>query len=313
LLQERTVGNVELRQFRYFVAVAEEAHFGKAASRLRIAQPGLSQQIKKLERSVGAQLLIRDPRGVKLTGPGRAFLEQARLTLELADRAVASARLAERGKKGLLRVGTPALGVPPVADTVLQVFAERFPNVEVELHPLFHPQLIDAVSTHSLDVAIVLSPFKAVEPPLGYLQLGRFELMAVLPEGHRLAELERLPRADLLDEPFLDWPRNMNPELVDHIHRVVFGTVEHPRSVEIPELEEARRFAQVANGRGIAITAVPGQVERHIPGIVFRPIEEPTPFIEYGVAWASTRTSPFVPAFLDVARGFVETVGLAPR
>lgn len=298
------MGSVELRQFRYFVAVAEERHFGRAAARLHIAQPGLSQQIKRLERAVGAQLLLRGPRGVELTEAGQAFLDQARLSLELADRAVASALQAERGKKGLLRVGAPALAIPPVAQSLLREFGTRFPDVEVEIHPAFHPQLLESLRTHALDVAIVLSPFRSVDPAPRFMPLGTLELMVVLPVGHRLTGLERVPRSELLTEPFLDWPRTVNPELIDHVHALLFETGEHPRSVPISELDEARRFALVAEGRGIttAVLGLPG--EHHTPGVVLRQFEEPVPFIEYGVAWASTQSSPYVPDFLDVARSF---------
>lgn len=299
------MGSVELRQFRYFVAVAEERHFGRAAARLHIAQPGLSQQIKRLERAVGAQLLVRDPRGVELTEAGTAFLEQARLSLDLADRAVASALLAERGKKGLLRVGVPAIAIPPVGRAVLQEFGARFPGVEVEIYPAFHPKLIEDLSTHALDVAIVLPPFRAVEPAPRFMLLGRLELLVVVPVGHRLAGLERVPRSELLTEPFLDWPRTVNPELIDHVRALLFGTGEHPLSVPISELHEARRFALVAEGRGIT-TAVdlglPG--EQRAPGVVLRPFEEPVPYLEYGVAWTSAQSSPCVADFLDVARCF---------
>jgi DNA-binding transcriptional LysR family regulator len=302
-----TVGTVELRQFRYFVAVAEERHFGRAAKRLRIAQPGLSQQIKKLERSVGVELLVRGPRGVQLTPAGAAFLEQARLVLETADRAVATALQAERGKKGGLRLGTPSIGLPPLGEKALQEFAGRHPDVEIEMHPRFQRELIDGISTHALDLAIVVAPFKEVDPPPRYLQLGTNELEVVLPEGHRLAELERVPRSELLEEPFLDWPRSINPELIDHVHRLLFGVLDHPRVVTIPELQDSRRIMHVAEGRGLSIRVRPPGAEVKIPGVDVRRFEEPVPVFGYGVAWAATHSSPVVEAFIDVAREFADT------
>jgi DNA-binding transcriptional LysR family regulator len=298
------VANVELRQFRYFIAVAEELHFGKAAERLHIAQSGLSQQIGKMERVLDAQLFTRDRRrGVQLTEAGRAFLDQARLTVELADRAVESVNRAERGKWSLLRVGTPILGMPPLAGRLLQAFRDRFPDVDVELHPRLISELIDRICTFALDVALVIAPFKAVDPPPRYQQLGSYELVAAVPEGHRLATLERIPRSELLTEPFIEGPRNVNPELTDHIHRILFGELEHPRRVEVAELEEARRLALVANGTGIAATVTSPGGERHAPGVVFRRFEERLPLISYGVAWSDeVQASSFVHAFVDVAR-----------
>jgi len=155
-------------------------------------------------------------------------------------------------------------------------------------------------------VAILLSPFKSVEPPLRYVQLGTFELSAIVPEGHRLAELERVPRSELLEEPVLGWPRSIDPEMIDHIYRVLFGTAKHPTTVDISDLEEARRYEHVANGEGIAIAVLPPGMERQAPGIVFRRFEEPVPLIGYGVAWAS-HTLPVADPFLDVATEFADS------
>ena len=301
------MANVELRQFRYFIAVAEELHFGKAAERLRIAQSGLSQQIGKLERALNARLFTRDRRtGVQLTEAGRAFLDQARLTVELADRAVASAVLAERGRSALLKMGTPILGIPVAAETLLREFELLHPNIEVEIHPRLNPDLIEGISNHALDVAVVLSPFRSVEPPPRYQQLGTFELVVIAPEGHRWTGLERVPRRELLQEPFLDWPRNIDPEMIDHIHRVVFGVTRHPRALSVPEIEDARRLERVANGKGFAIAVLPPGPERRAPGVVFRPVEEPTPLVGYGIVWSQDHPSQAVEAFLDVARGFAD-------
>ena len=291
---------VDLRQFRYFVAVAEERHFGRAAANLHIAQSGLSQQILKLERSVGVQLLVRDRRGVEITEAGEAFLDYARLTLELADRAVQSAQLAEHGKTGSLRVGTTVIGMPPKAEQVLETFGERFPDVDVDLRPRLTSELIDGISTFSLDVAIVFAPFKSVDPPPRYQELGSHELVAAVPAGHRLAKLKRVPRAELLKEPFIEAPRNVNPELSDYIHQTLFGEIPHPQRVEVPLVEEARRLDLIAEGKGVGIAVIHPGLER--PGVVFRPLDEDTQPLRYGVAWSAIQASPTIDDFLSIAR-----------
>jgi DNA-binding transcriptional LysR family regulator len=305
---EPKMPSVDFRQFRYFITVAEELHFGRAAERLHIAQSGLSQQILKLERSVGVQLLSRDRRGVELTEAGRVFLDHARQAVELADRAITSPHLAERGKRGSLRVGTTILGMPPMAGAVLQAFEDRFPDVEVDLRPRLISELIDGISTYALDVAVVVSPFKAVDPPPRYQQLGTYELVAAVPEGHRLAKLERVPRAELLAETLIEGPRNINPVLTDHLHQLLFGEIEHPQRLEVAELEEARRLEFVAEGRGIGITGTPPGVERQAPpGVVFRPLDENTPSIGYGVVWSATQTSLFLEPFIEIASDFAKS------
>jgi DNA-binding transcriptional LysR family regulator len=128
----------------------------------------------------------------------------------------------------------------------------------------------------------------------------------MLPETHRLADLERVPRRELLGEPFLDWPRNIDPELIDHIHRLLFGASDHPRSLSVSELEEARRLQRVANGEGFGIAVVPPGPEYHAPGVAFRRIEEPTPTVGYGLAWSSGHPSPVVGSFVEVAKGFAD-------
>jgi DNA-binding transcriptional LysR family regulator len=304
------VANVDFRQFRYFITVAEELHFGRAAERLHIAQSGLSQQILKLERSIGVQLLSRDRRGVQLTEAGRIFLDHARQAVELADRAMASPHLAEGGKRGSLRVGTTILGMPPMAGRLLQAFEDRFPDVEVELRPRLISELIDGVSTYALDVAVVVSPFKSVDPPPRYQQLGTYELVAAVPEGHRLAKLERIPRSELLTETFIEGPRNINPDLFDHIHRILFGELEPPLRLEVADLEEARRLEHVAEGRGIGLTGTPPGVQHQaLPGVVFRPLDEDTPPLGYGVAWSATQTSPFLESFIEIAREVADSEG----
>ena len=113
---------------------------------------------------------------------------------------MASVNLASHGKRAVLKVGTTVLAMPPMAGAVLRAFEDRFPDVAVELHPRLISELIDGISTFALDVAVVLFPFKSVDPPPRYQELGTYELVAAVPEGHRLAKLERVPRSELLTE-----------------------------------------------------------------------------------------------------------------
>ena len=296
------MSTVDLRQFRYFIAVADERHFGRAAARLHIAQSGLSQQILKLERAIGAQLLIRDRRRVEVTEAGEAFLDYARLTLELADRAVESAKLTERGTRGVLRVGTPLLGVPPTERTI-RTFQERFPDVSVEPVPDLTPRLIDGIVTYSLDVALVVSPFKSVDPPPRYEQLGAYELVALVGKGHRLAKLERVPRAELLKEPFLEWPRRLNPEILGHMHRLLFGESEHPQAEEMAQPGVGPRLESVASGEKVTVVPRPPNIDDFLSaGVEVRRLDEPAPLIDHGVVWGRRQVSPYVDAFVEVAR-----------
>jgi DNA-binding transcriptional LysR family regulator len=296
--------SIELRQFRYFAAVAEERHFGRAAERLEIAQPGLSHQIKGLERSLGVPLFVRDKRGVELTEAGLTLLEHARLVLELADRAVESTRLAVHGKKGILKVGTPAGGIHPLGNDLLRLFQEHTPEAQVDVHPGYVPQSLDAMTRHELDVAIVLVPFDRPDS-MRYLKLGDVELQLAVPEEHRLATLERVPRTELLREPFLDWPRSMNPPLIDALHRSLFGDATHPDAVELADVMEVSRLLAVAEGRGIAVALFPSVAELQIPRVVFRPMDPP-PHLEYGIAWLDNNASTFMASFVDLARDLTQ-------
>jgi DNA-binding transcriptional LysR family regulator len=294
------VPSLELRHLRYFVAVAEERHFGRAAERLRIAQPGLSQQIKMLERSLGTKLLVRDQRHVELTPAGEALLQHAHRLLALVDQAVESALLATHGKSGVLRVGTPASGIDPIEHDVLEKFGAQVPGIEVILHPGLGPQNAEALGRGALDLAFVTVPPGSMQGP-SYLRLGSAEVMIVLPETHPLAANERIPRAALLNEPFITVPTATNPILVEHVHRMLFGEREHPDLLESPDAATATRVLLVLQGKGITATILAAIKELQIPGIVFRRVEDPAPFVEHGIVWKDGTTEQ-VEAFLQVAR-----------
>jgi DNA-binding transcriptional LysR family regulator len=294
------VKTVELRKLEYFVAVAEERHFGRAAERLRIAQPGLSQQIRALERSLGVELFVRDSRGVGLTEAGGILLEHARVAIQATARAVESVRLAAHRKSGILKVGTHVLGTPPFVNELLRRFESRFPEVQLENRPSLALQALAALGRHEIDVAILPAPFPPIED-LRYMALDELEILVALPCQHRLAQLDTIPRGELLHEPILVWPRSVNPTLIDHFRRSLFGDSGHPPFVEISDFTDASRLQHVAQGRGLAMVLAPTARE-HFPDVVFRRVEDPAPMMEVGLAWFDLHVSSLVPSFVDLAR-----------
>jgi DNA-binding transcriptional LysR family regulator len=295
---------VELRQLRYAVAVADAGHFGRASQRLRIAQSGLSQQIKALERHLGTTLFVRDTRHVALTPAGRVFIEHARVVLELADRAEQSVRLMERGKTGLIKIATNAAGLSWAMAEVLNRYRERYPHVEVELHPGFGPQNLEALELRRVDLAVITLPSESRER-FNYVRLAWIEIFAIVAETHRLALLDRIPRDELVHHPILTLPRSVNPQVVDQIHEVVFQGREPLSLVEAIDMAATARISKVSEDAKLVSIGFGSEAELEAPGVVFRPFEEPVPRIEHGLAWFDTHASSLVDGFVGVARELI--------
>ena len=240
---------MELRQIRYFVAVAEERNFGRAAARLRIAQSAISQQIKVLERSLGVRLFDRNARPIDLTPEGEAFLERGRLMLELADRAVEEVNVVARDHRAILKFGGSAFGHGPIADELLRLARTRLPGVDLQIHLDTTTNNVAALNRRVLDVAFSYVPFASEETPR-YVRLGSGEILLAVPSGHRFAALDRIARDELVEEPVLIGPRSINPTLADHICRSLFGQAEPPHPVPLSDVGGAR-FQLVARGVGI--------------------------------------------------------------
>lgn len=290
---------MRLRQLEYFVAVAEEHHFGRAAERLRVAQPGVSQQIKILERSLGAKLFIRGSDGVQLTEAGGALLDHARLVLELADRTSEIPRLVTNGKAGLLKVGTAAIHVHPLANRIIADFRERFPLVDLQLRPGIGASQVYLLRRRALDATFVNAPLED-EEGLRYLRLGALEIRAAVPEDHRLAALDRIPRAELLKERYITVPRGVDPAFIDRAHEEVFGH-ELPDTEEVADVTLETRLHMVADGEGFTLTIRPEEMDLPIAGVAFRRIAGRTPKLEYGLAWVDSAASSFVASFVEIA------------
>jgi DNA-binding transcriptional LysR family regulator len=289
---------VEIRHLRYFVAVAEELHFGRAAQRLGMAQPPLSQQIRRLEQELGVQLLQRTKRRVQLTEPGRAFLDEARKVIAQVGIAVEVAQRTGRGEVGRLAIGFLGAATFGLLPSILKAFRDRFPEVEIELHELKTSELVQALHQGRIHVGLLRMPVNdellSVEPIL------QEKLVVALPEQHPLAEKPLVAFRDLAGEAFLLPPRQLAAgfyeQLVDLSQQAGF-------SLRIGA--EASQLQTILNlvAAGMGITVVPESVmQMGGRGVVFKRLPEPAPTMEIAVAWRRDDPSQVLHAFLEVVR-----------
>jgi DNA-binding transcriptional LysR family regulator len=289
---------MDLRHLRYFVAVAEELHFGHAAQKLGIAQPPLSQQIRRLEMELGVQLLQRTKRRVQLTQAGHAFLEEARKILSQVKRATEVAQRAGRGELGRLSIGFLGAATYSLLPSILIAFRHSYPDVEVELHELKTSELIEALRDRRVEVGFVRLPVHdellEAEPIL------REPLVVAVPERHALATCAHISFRDLANEAFLMPPRQLSAGFHDQVlnlcHQAGFT----------PKLgAEASQLQTIINlvAAGMGITLVPESVQNMSGrGVVFKKLPEPTPMMEVAVAWRRDAHSEVLSAFLNVVR-----------
>jgi DNA-binding transcriptional LysR family regulator len=289
--------NVELRHLRAFAAVAEELHFGRAAARLHMAQPPLSQQIKRLERELGVQLLERTTRQVRLTNAGSVFLEHARRVLAEADRARESVLLTEHGERGEIRVGLTGVTTWRLLPRMTRAYRERYPLVRLELQPaVFSGPQISALLDGSIDVGFLRAP---VPPQLiGRTLLGE-ELMAVLPADHPLAARASVPLVDLAEENFVSYPARQGSSLRDTAMRACSAVGFWPRVVQ----EAPDTYTVVALvGAAVGVALLPASAEKlQFEGVVFRPVTGADVGVPVTLAWRPGDESPVLQGFLQVA------------
>ena len=241
---------LDVRRLQYFIAVAETLHFRKAAERLNVAQPALSQQIRRLEEDLGCELLTRNRRGVALTPAGQALLESGRRALVQMAHAEEAARRTAANQVALLRIGFVNPAAFAMVPRLLQRLREEHPDLFVVLREGASAALLEDVRLGQLDAAFVRGP--VTHPGVRIDVLRREPLIAVLPATHRLARSRRVPLSSLADEPFIGFRRAAAPSLHDAITRMCMDAGFAP-AFATEANEWYTIVSLVANGLGVAI------------------------------------------------------------
>ncbi|MFP5023321.1 LysR family transcriptional regulator [Pseudonocardia phyllosphaerae] len=288
---------MELRQLESFVAVAEELHFGRAAARLQVSGPPLSQQIRRLEREVGAALFDRHTRAVALTPAGEAFLPRARRALAAAAEAVVEAREAAGGRTGTVRLGFAG----PSSNRWLYATARRFrgtrPRARLELVTgRFSGELAEDLRADRVDAALIRTPVD--DTGLEVRELTRQRLMAALPEEHPLAARTELALAELAREPFVAYPAARMALLRTAVDAACLHAGFAPRiEQEAPETHTLLSLVGAGVGVGLALEAT---ADLGTPGVVLVELTD-APEVPLALAWKRDAGNPVLPALLDAA------------
>jgi DNA-binding transcriptional LysR family regulator len=286
----------ELRLVRYFVAVAEELHFGRAAHRLRMAQPGLSQQIRSLEQQLGVRLLDRTSRQVRLTPAGSLLLDEGRRLLAQAERTADQVRRAGLGQVGRVTVAAIGSATYDVIPHLLREHRKRYPDVEVLLREMSTPAQVQALRGGEIDVGFLRLPADVDELVAHVVREERMALM--LPESHPLTALREIPLRALAHERLIVFPASPRPSWVDTVIAACREAGFEPHVAQ-EAMESATVVSFVAAGIGIA--PVPeGLLPLARPGVITRLVASPAPVTQLAVVHRPGDLLPAVATLMGV-------------
>jgi DNA-binding transcriptional LysR family regulator len=291
---------VELRYLLYFATVAEQKSFTRAAEKLNIAQPAISQQIRTLEEELGVKLLIRTKRSVRLTAAGQAFLCEAKDILNRVEESRARARRAAEGATGRLSIGCVGWTASLFLPELIYTYRTRYPAVCIQLHEQLPGEQLDALESGQIDMGFTRPLPKAKASRFVQERVYRDRVVAVLPQRHALAGSQKVSLEELADEDWVLLNRSTSPEMVDGLTLLCASAGFAPRVIN-----EAARiqtvFAMVAAGMGVSLT--PNYIRRfHPPGVTFIPLHPDPPPIDLVAARPKGEPPPTVAAFIDMLR-----------
>ncbi|EPX3564194.1 LysR substrate-binding domain-containing protein [Pseudomonas aeruginosa] len=290
---------MELRHLRYFIAVAEELHFGRAAERLGISQPPLSQQIQALEEEIGARLFERTSRRVELTDAGRLFLDESRQVLAQVDKAVLLARRAHLGELGELKIGfTSSAPFTSTIPSSIHAFRKAYPDVHLDLQEMSSRQVLKALLEESLQVGVI-RPL-ALPDAVHWVELFREPLVAVLRADHPLAagSEDGLAIAALAEEPFVFFPRSYGTGLYDQVIALTRQAGFSPRIAQ--EASEAMTIIGLVSA-GLGVSILPASFRRtRVDGVVYRTLSDPEATTAVWLVRRQNEGSPLALSFIDL-------------
>jgi DNA-binding transcriptional LysR family regulator len=289
---------VELRHLRYFIAVAEELNFSRAAERLHMAQPPVSVAIRQLEREIGSELFRRSSREVKLTDAGVAMLAAARRTLSELDRGITTARRVASGELGSLRVGFSWSARFETLPMIGRAFRADHPDIELLAEEMWNARMVPALRGGELDIAISLCP--ELEADLSYETIRSEQVIVLLAAEHPLAGSETVALADLAGDDFLLFPRELAPRLYDALLDRCRAAGFEP-TVRSGSFHTGWELQTLADVPAVALT--PESVGPHVPeGVVAVPVSDRLDRLDTSLVWRPGDSTAAAEAFRAVAR-----------
>jgi len=286
---------MEFRYLRSFLAIAEELHFGRAAQRLHLAQPSLSQQLQRLERDVGVELVRRSSHEVRLTPAGQAFREEARKLLDQVDRAIAAAHAVASGRAGTLNIGFNFPAGQDVLPAVLAALNAEHPRVQTQLWERRTGPQLEGVQSGELDVGFVYG--RPVSPQLSSTELMTVPIVAVVGERHPWAGREEMPMRMLDRQPCLLFRREQSPAM----HDAIMGAADRAgvKLTITAEVDDPVATGVLVSARQVIGFASASRAARApAQGLVAVPLTQPSPSLALHVVWRTEDRTPLVEALL---------------
>lgn len=285
---------MELRQLQYFMAVAEELNFSRAAERLRITQPPLSLQIQNLEKELEVILFYRNNRRVELTEAGKSFYEDISKLFNHLQGAVENAQRSHQGKLGNLHVGFVGSATYDILPSVLREFRCLFPDVQVHLYELSTPMQIEALRQHEIDVGVLRPP--VLDDSLSTEIVSVAPCVLAVPKQHPLLKIYNISLADLKPYPFI----MLSPKTWAGLYNEILGLCNPIIQQEALEFQTV--IGLVAAGMGIAVVPQ-SAMHLHSQEVVYINMDNQLPIASMGVSYRQKDESPLIKAFVNIVQG----------